>query len=93
MAKLKKQKWNDTPESLKQAIANADAWVLITAAINKNNNGAEIAVRESYHTGTINMIAMLLEQPEIYDAVQAKIAQVKMMDKKNNNNSPNLNVN
>lgn len=93
MAKMIKQKGSNDPEDLKQAIIKADVWVLITATKDKKGMGAEIAVRESYHHGAINVIAMLLEQKEIFDAVQAKIAQVRMMDKKKGYDEPNLNVN
>jgi hypothetical protein len=94
MAKLTKKNTKNTPDELLDAINNADVWLLVTATADKNNGGgATIAVRESYATGAINMIAMLLEQKEIFDAVQAKITQVKMMDKKKGNNSPDLTVN
>jgi hypothetical protein len=93
MAKLKKHKTDNNPEELLEAMREADVWVLVTAAKDKDGNGAAISIRESYETGAINVIAMLLEQKEIYDAVQAKIAQVKMMDQKKGKKSPNLNVN
>lgn len=93
MAKMIKQKGSNDPEDLKQAIIKADVWLLVTATKDKKGQGAEIAVRESYTHGAINMIAMLLQQKEIYDAVQAKIAQVKLMDKEKGNDEPDLTVN
>jgi hypothetical protein len=93
MAKMIRKKAENDPEELKQAIIKADVWVLITATKDSKGTGAEISIRESYHTGAINVIAMLLEHEEIYEAVQAKIAQVKMMEKKRGDNSQNLNVN
>lgn len=91
MAKLKKHSTKNTTDELLDALMGADVWLLVTAT--KDKDGATIAVRESYKTGAINMIAMLLEQEEIYDAVQAKMAQVKMLDQKKGKKSPDLNVN
>jgi len=93
MAKMTKKNSNNTPEELLNAIKKSDVWLLITINEDEDGNGAEVAIRESYKTCTINMIAMLLEQKEIYDAVQAKMAMVKMLDKKKRNNPPDLNVN
>jgi hypothetical protein len=94
MAKMTKMNTKNSPDELLEAIRGADVWLLVTASADKDKgNGAVISVRESYATGAINVIAMLLEQKEIYDAVQAKMAQVKMMDQKKGKQSPNLNVN
>lgn len=91
---MTKKTSKNTPNELLDAISEADVWLLVTATADKSNGGgATIAVRESYETGAINMIAMLLEQKEIFNAVQAKIAQVKMVDKKKGKQSPDLNVN
>ena len=90
-----KHNTRNSPDELFRAMEDADVWMLVTVKADKTakEGGAAISVRESYSTGSIDMIAMLLEQKEIFNAVQAKIAQVKMMDGKKGKKSPNLNVN
>jgi len=93
MAKIIKKSENKEPGKLEDAIDNAQAWFLVTVTEEPGNKGAVVAVRESGNKVAIDMIAMLLEQKEIYDGVKASMARVKLEDKKKGKNSPDLNVN
>lgn len=88
--KIQRVKRNHDDEDITGAIDNADLWVLITVTATKE--GASVSVRESVGDATIDTIAMLLEQPEIYKLVQKKIAQVRMKEDKDKP-STNTNIN
>ena len=91
MGKMRMENRPETKADVADALNNADAWVLYT--VTANPNGAIIAVRESGKNALITMIAVLLEQEEIYKAVTLKIAEIKEKDEKDNINPQNLNVN
>lgn len=93
MAKIIKQQENKEPGKIEDVINNSQAWFLVTVTEDVAKGGAVVAVRESGNKVAIDMIAMLLEQKEIYDGVKASMARVKLEDKKKGNNSPDLNVN
>ena len=91
MEKMRKENRPETKTDIVNALDNADVWVLYT--VTSKPKGGLIAVRESGKNALVTMIAVLLEQEEIYKAVTLKIAEIKENDKKNNINPPNLNVN
>lgn len=82
------------PKRLLEDIAQADQWMVVT--LRAHEKGATLSVRESSGNVLVDTIALLLEQPDIYAAVQAKIADVRLKEeamKKKSNKSNDTNVN
>ena len=82
---------DEAPEDIIMAIAEAEMWVVFTAQA--YDKGIKISLRQSSKQATVNMIAVLLEQEDIYKDVTAKMAEVKEEKMKEGKDSPNLNVN
>ena len=81
----------EAPDDILTAIADSDMWVVFTAKIKAE--GAMLSLRQSSKEATINMIAMLLEQEDIYEAVTLKMSQLKEEDKKSGKKTTNTNIN
>lgn len=91
MAKLEKVAGKVTHDDVMNSIANATVWMVVT--LTENKEGGRVEVRESHPNVTIDTIAMLLDQKEIFDAVQKKIARVKMKGGKEAKKSTNTDIN
>ena len=91
MAKLEKVAGKVTHDDVMNSIASATVWMVVT--LTENKDGGLVEVRESHPNVTIDTIAMLLDQKEIFDAVQKKIAQVKMKGGKEAKKSTNTDIN
>jgi len=82
---------DEAPEDILMAIAEAEMWVVFTAQA--NDKGIKVGLRQSSNKATVNMIALLLEQEDIYKDVTIKMAEIREEKMKEGKNPPNLNVN
>lgn len=88
--RIQKVRRNEDDDDIMKAIDESSLWMLVT--VTATEAGAEVSVRESAATVAIDTIAMLLEQEEIYEAVQKKIAEIKLKQGKNKPpTNPNVN--
>lgn len=84
--RIKQNKDNASIDDIMNSIVGSNIWMVCT--VTENSQGAEVSIRESHGGVMIDTIAMLLEQKEIYDLVQKKIARIKLLDKKQSNPPP-----
>lgn len=91
MSNIEETRMERNPDEILRAIADSDMWVVFT--VKKVDNGATLSVRQSSKEAMVNAICLLLEEKDIYERVQAKIAEAILMDKKKGKKTIDPNVN
>lgn len=89
---IRKKLINREDDDLLRAITESAAWVLITVANNNDGQSSTLSIRESDKNTVIDFMSILLEQSEIYDLVQKRMADNKLK-KKEEQQPPNTTIN